>query len=699
MKLKIITILMFFFFLISTQIYSQSGWFRQSPLPNPLALNSVRFINNNTGLCVGRKGSIKKTTNGGLNWKNITSPTYKNLNYLIFINQTTGFAIGDSSVIIKSTNAGDNWILSYNSISKNSINSIYFINENTGFAYRDSNNVIFKTINCGINWSNINTDLVTYSWFQSLLFINENTGFYNCGYIYKTTNSGINWRTIDLYPNYFGSMYFFDQTTGLAFGEYGYIFKTTNTGDNWTFLTQVNPNYYLTSVKFIDSSNGFLFANFDYGQMYRTTDKGNNWITLNGTAYTGNQSFDFSDINTGYIISSTGRIIKSTNSGFNWNIISSGCIKRLNKIHFINPNIGYAVGEDAILKTSNGGNFWISLSGKFYNDEIIYVHCFDTNSIITASWNYIQKSTNGGMNWEVKDYITTGNLEAAYFINNIGYYFCGGGVMGKTTDFGESWIHLNTDINSIHAICFINDNTGFAGNIGLNIFKTINGGINWNQIYSGPLIGEICSLQFIDSVTGFIATPNYLLKTSNGGYNWIPGIPSTLYEISSLNMINYSVGYLTFFNGQILMTNDGGQNWISQNTGTNIDLYGIFFLDTNIGWAVGDVGTILKTIDGGGNVWINQNTEQIPDKFILSQNYPNPFNPTTNIKYAIPKDGFVTVKIYDLLGREINKLVSETQKAGFYYVQFNGSSLSSGVYFYRIQSGSFVQTKKMVLIK
>jgi len=88
-----------------------------------------------------------------------------------------------------------------------------------------------------------------------------------------------------------------------------------------------------------------------------------------------------------------------------------------------------------------------------------------------------------------------------------------------------------------------------------------------------------------------------------------------------------------------------------------------------------------------------------PIKYELSQNYPNPFNPITNIKYQIQKTGLVTLKIYDLLGREIKTLVNEIKNPGRYVVSFNGSEFASGVYFYRIQSGDFVEVKKMVLLK
>ena len=81
------------------------------------------------------------------------------------------------------------------------------------------------------------------------------------------------------------------------------------------------------------------------------------------------------------------------------------------------------------------------------------------------------------------------------------------------------------------------------------------------------------------------------------------------------------------------------------------------------------------------------------------QNFPNPFNPSTTINYQIPKDGMVTIKIYDILGREIRTLVNEYKPAGRYNITFNASNLASGVYIYQLKSGSFVASKKLVLMK
>jgi hypothetical protein len=89
----------------------------------------------------------------------------------------------------------------------------------------------------------------------------------------------------------------------------------------------------------------------------------------------------------------------------------------------------------------------------------------------------------------------------------------------------------------------------------------------------------------------------------------------------------------------------------------------------------------------------------IPSKFNLMQNYPNPFNPVANIKYDLPKDIFVTIKIFDINGREIKTLVNEFKNAGSHLISFNGTEFASGIYFYRIQAGDFIQVKKMLLIK
>ncbi|MEO8210627.1 MAG: T9SS type A sorting domain-containing protein, partial [bacterium] len=129
------------------------------------------------------------------------------------------------------------------------------------------------------------------------------------------------------------------------------------------------------------------------------------------------------------------------------------------------------------------------------------------------------------------------------------------------------------------------------------------------------------------------------------------------------------------------------------------------YTDRNL--ASGKYNYRLKQIDLNGNfTYYNLSNEVnvgVPAKFDLSQNYPNPFNPSTKINYDLPFDGKVSIKIFDMAGKEVSTLVNEVKTAGYYSLDFNGSNLSSGVYFYRINAEAngqnFVSTKKMMLVK
>ena len=107
----------------------------------------------------------------------------------------------------------------------------------------------------------------------------------------------------------------------------------------------------------------------------------------------------------------------------------------------------------------------------------------------------------------------------------------------------------------------------------------------------------------------------------------------------------------------------------------------------------------IGLVNEGANIGSQLEEETIPTRYSLSDNYPNPFNPSTTIHYAMPKDGFVTLKVYDILGNVVKTLVNQYQTKGRYDINFNAVNLASGIYFYRLQSGNFISTKKMLLLK
>jgi hypothetical protein len=117
--------------------------------------------------------------------------------------------------------------------------------------------------------------------------------------------------------------------------------------------------------------------------------------------------------------------------------------------------------------------------------------------------------------------------------------------------------------------------------------------------------------------------------------------------------------------------------------------------------AAGDTGSVRAwsiTITYGPPTSISGNAGVL-NGYKLAQNYPNPFNPATTISYTIPKSGLVSLKVFDIAGKEVATLVNEVKNAGSYNFKFNAANLSSGVYFYRLQAGEFVETKKMFLLK
>jgi hypothetical protein len=130
-----------------------------------------------------------------------------------------------------------------------------------------------------------------------------------------------------------------------------------------------------------------------------------------------------------------------------------------------------------------------------------------------------------------------------------------------------------------------------------------------------------------------------------------------------------------------------------------VQLNSISVLGTNenIVYAVGENGIMLKTTDGG--IGIQNISSEVPSSFTLHQNYPNPFNPVTNIKFDIQKSSDVKIIISDVMGREITTLVNEQLKPGTYEVDWDASNYTSGVYFYKLYTGDFAETRKMILIK
>jgi hypothetical protein len=165
--------------------------------------------------------------------------------------------------------------------------------------------------------------------------------------------------------------------------------------------------------------------------------------------------------------------------------------------------------------------------------------------------------------------------------------------------------------------------------------------------------------------------------------------------------INKDTGFVGGNTNKLFKTTDGGYSWARENTPPNNHTFeSIEFVNDTVGWTCSTSGMILHTTTGGQTlVTVNNISTETPSKYSLWQNYPNPFNPTTNIKFSIIKAEQVNLIVYDIQGREVQTLVNERLKPGTYEATFDGSQLTSGVYFYKLITDGFSETKKMLLIK
>jgi len=405
------------------------------------------------------------------------------------------------------------------------------------------------------------------------------------------------------------------------------------------------------------------------------------WILQNSTPTWNLKSVYFTSPNDGWVVGWYYSDFLESNIQLTGNTIDGGAIWSFNSesngwleyVHIIDDTTGWAVGvsgidvfNGVILKLTSGG--WIPLPAPFWAD------CF-FNSV------YFSSSLAG---WVAADcFPDTAKILA-------------------TTDGGTTWSsQYNGNLAGLSSVYFSNDSTGWTvGNSG-TILHTNNGGTNWNAQSSGTTEG-LESVFFVnDSIGWAVGSNGTILETGNGGTNWNAQASGTTEGLNSVFFINDSSGWAVGSNGIILYTGNGGTNWNAQNSGTTENLESVFFINDSTGWTVGSNGTILRTTTGGV-VSIDEHllaSQSIPKYFELHQNYPNPFNPTTTFEFALPHSGFVTLKIYNILGEEVMALVSESLTAGNYTYKWDAGSLPNGIYFYRIQARDFVDMKKMILIK
>lgn len=381
----------------------------------------------------------------------------------------------------------------------------------------------------------------------------------------------------------------------------------------------------------------------------------------------------------------------------------------LREIFFINENTGWNVGDaHTIQRTSNGGALWtfIDINVSQYFTDVFFI---DPNTGWVIASN-IYKSTNSGLNW-VDLGSLGGSFGSVYFINPLTGWAIGADNNGarilKTTNGGFNWsVKPCQTTNNLSKVCFPTNSTGYASGINGTVVKSTDAGETWFTLTT-EITSHLSNLFFLNSETGWICCESgsfdsRLYRTTNGGQNWSIAWNFINGRMNTIHFDNINTGWAGGFgtNGKIFYTSNGGANWSQQLNYGGDGLYSIHMLNAFTGWAAGGSGRIYRTTNGGGAfTGFIPGHGEVPQKFIVYQNYPNPFNPTTVIEFDIPQKSFVSLSIYNSAGQVAEQVPGAELSAGSYSYKWDASGKPSGIYFYRITSGDFSGSGKMILLK
>jgi len=680
---------------------------------------------------------IYRTTDGGNSWVKLTNglpasyggkallEIYQSDPQIVFASIGNGSSTGAGTWLCKSTNGGDNWSI-INTYDYSTYQGWY--SHWVGVNPTNQNQVltggidIFKSTNGG---TNLNQKTHWDHWYFGVTPPGGPEG--PPDYVHADQHS------ITYNPNNPNIIYF---------GTDGGVFRTTDGGENFTgcnggyqstqFYSQFASSYTSAGIGIgglqdnataiylgtdawkrviggdgcasgINSTNeNIMYGTYTNLTLYRSTNLGDNFnnITPPNSSGAGFYApFVVCYSNPSVLYAGSNRVHKSTNQGSSWSIVNVGQTLDGNPLlvmtasNFSTDTIYVTTtpvsSRGNVFVTFNGGTTWSNITGilpdRYLTDIAIAPHNASTVYVTVAGYgsSHLFKSTNAGQTWidigsslpdapgfsVIVDPLDADNV---FYGNDITVY--------ASTDAGSTWFEYS---NGLPEAVFVYD---------LNIITTnhrLRVATHGNGVYEADIDLNV-PVELV-SFTGKCENNKIIL-------NW-----TTATELN-----NYGFEIERSLDNKIFDTRG-----FVEGAGTSTEAHDYSFTDEALN---GKVHYRLKQIDFDGKFSYSNTIEInsiIVSDFALYQNYPNPFNPTTKIKYKIPdvistlpagrqveeRNLLVSLKVYDAIGEEVSTLVNEVKPAGEYEVEFDGTNLSSGIYFYQLKAGSFIETKKMILLR
>ncbi len=720
-------------------------------------LRDVFMSSASTGTVVGSLGTILRTTTGGVTWTPQSSGTTNSLRGVYFTSPTTGTIVGSAGVILRTTNGGANW----NPVSgtANSLRDVFFANPTTGNAV-GSLGTILRTVDGGMNWSPQPSGTTRDLYAVHFSDMNTGTAVGDTGTILCTTNGGLSWMaqvsgTIkDLRAVAFTSL-----ATGFVVGIDGRMLYTTDGGTNWTRLLSNSANS-LLGVSFVDASTGMAVGSD--GTILRTSGVSSPVPPVPALSTPSNGATNQpTTLSLGWNASSGAtsyRLQLSTDSLFGTTVVDDSTLtgtstpmsgltgSTLYYWHVRAKNVtgtsGWSPAWD--FTTSNQASINVSLASgwNLISNPV-------TNPVPGDSVRQMYPTSVNPYAFE----FSSGYVQKYRLANRKGYWEKFPGAISnpiagtpRTRDsvtVAAGWNIVGTISNSVDTSTILSVPPGLRGSnwfgysLGYNpVAQLVPGFGYWVKanaagkfvLATGPILAKsalraenplnaLNSLTITDSKGGsqtlyFGAEENKSIQV--GQYDMPPSPPVGAFDAR----------FETAEGGSMVQTHSAKvSEGVEFPVTIQSDAYPVTITwRANKGTALYELmdrvgGRMLaaKAMNGEGSIIITNSSltkfsvklawdGQLPKEFALSQNYPNPFNPTTSIKYALPKSSHVALRIHNLLGQEVRTLVEDFQEAGYRSAEWNatnnfGQTVGTGVYFYRMEAGEFVQTRKMLLLR
>jgi photosystem II stability/assembly factor-like uncharacterized protein len=695
----------------------------------------------------GNQGLVMSTFDHGATWQMHTVPTTYNLLGIDVVPNGDYRACGNQVTIIRSSDGGETWVQEYQAPFLN----MYAVDTRgivgPAYAVGDKGH-IFETLDGGTTWTDKKSPTIYQLndvCFQALYQEVYAVGWYG-QVVKKEEPVDAEFEVLNKKPNhYMMDMDFINADTGWVVGgesmddsgtKEGVILHTVDGGKTWE--NQLIKPYFFNSVDFINENEGWAVGGSgisqEEGVIMHTINGGQTWVKQTNPIIESIDKVFFLDENNGWIVSNDwwGQIAHTTNGGQDWIKQTNPTINPIIDVFFINPQIGWAVGMDStILRTINGGQTWqrvdLTVSNNWYFRSVFFID--ELRGWVVGIYGVIMLTNDGGVTWQE---IVPGNgetLQSVFFIDALNGWAVGDvGTVLRSIDGGYTWFNQYSGIrrNFLCSVQFTDRNNGWISGEGGTIKNTGNGGF-WNEpgTYIRNSLGII--IPDLGEATDILTVETFGLK--NSGYQ-LTGLEVMIDSIlhPKAGDLEISLSHLGVTQTLVNQPTDPGKDFLwtrltdeasvsitngvapfSGNHKPYQPLDAFNGLNPDGDWILsvkdkttGNTGTL--------NAWgikplfekIVSIDEPIPSgekhTIQLFQNVPNPFSGITRIDWISEISGFTALKVFNINGQEIATLVNKFMSKGEYSVEFDGSRFSAGVYYYHLQIGDYMLTKKCIIM-